>query len=126
MKLRSTRLFLVLVPALLISVLAVTTVEGARPTVSTGHFSTVSSVLLSTRTHGDITVSKFQNTLSITGILTGTIVGPVRNVLNTRTHTLTIHGRGLFTGTANGQSGTLILTANGKVVGAGALMGRFT
>ncbi len=125
MKLISTRLFLLIVPALLLPVLAVTTVEAARPTVSTGNFSTTSNVLLSTRTHGDKTISTFQQTISITGILMGTIVGPVRNVLNSRTHTLTIHGSGLFTGTANGQSGTLILIADGRVVG-GTLMGRFT
>ena len=114
MKLKSAQLLFLLVPALLLPVLTVTTVEAARPTVSTGHFSRTSSVPLSTRTHGDVTISTFQDTLSVTGILTGTVVGPVRNVVNTRTHTLTMHSRGLFTG-----------TANGRVVG-GTLMGRFT
>ena len=125
MKLKSAQLLFLLVPALLLPVLTVTTVEAARPIVSTGHFSTTSSVPLSTRTHGDVTISTFQDTLSVTGILTGTVVGPVRNVVNTRTHTLTMHSRGLFTGTANGRSGTLIVIANGRVVG-GTLMGRFT
>ena len=126
-----SRFFLLLIPVLLIPILAFTTVQArtsnseSTATVSTGHFTPTGMTLLSNHTRHGITVTTYKQTFSLTGILTGTFAGTERDVLNHRTGTLTAQNRGLFTGAANGQTGTLIIIAHGSVHN-GLLTGRFT
>jgi hypothetical protein len=65
---------------------------------------------------GDNLIITFNVTATGTGSLTGTLVGTEIDVVRPD-GSITLHGSGLFTGSVNGRSGTLLITYSGRATG---------
>jgi hypothetical protein len=99
----------------LVPLLAVSTVNAARPMTGSGHVVATGSTLISQRTfdHGDLVLFVVNQTLSFTGNLTGSAWAIQINLNHTDTGRITFQGLAHFTGTLNAMSGTLLIGYEG-------------
>src|SRR5712664_1684434 len=101
-----------LVLVVLLPVLAVTATYATKPTIGTGKATLVSSTMIgSSRTAGDNTITTFKNTFHLTGALTGTAVALERDVTHASSDKsfITFQGEANFSGSAGDVSGKLVI-----------------
>jgi hypothetical protein len=89
---------------------------ASRPEPVSGDFFPCFSFAGPPRQVGDNLIITFNVTATGTGGLTGTLVGTEMDVVRPD-GSITLHGSALFTGSANGRSGTLLLTYSGRATG---------
>src|SRR5262249_44884044 len=87
-----------------------------RPEPVSGDFFPCFSFAGPPRQVGDNLIIMFNVTATGTGALTGTLVGTEMDVVHPD-GSITLHGSGVFTGSVNGRSGTLLLTYSGRATG---------
>ncbi len=94
----------------LLPLLALSIAYATKPIVSTtGHFTTFRRHMIGTPRSADgNTIVLFNVIFNVTGPLRGTLNATERDVIHNATGTVsvTFHGRGMFTGTVDGRSGT--------------------
>jgi Protein of unknown function (DUF3224) len=104
----------------LVPLLAVADVSAAKPSTGSGTVAMTSRTVLDHDVVSDhTTIDTVKVTFSVTGVLSGTAVAIERDISHNITTskgtitTTTFHGRGNFTGTLDGKSGTLVVRYEG-------------
>jgi Protein of unknown function (DUF3224) len=104
----------------LIPLLAVASVNAAKPSTGSGTVAMTSRTVLDHDVVSDhTTIDTVQVTFHVTGTLSGDAVAIERDIFHTTTTstgtitTANFHGRGNFTGTLDGKTGTLVVRYEG-------------
>jgi hypothetical protein len=84
----------------------------ARPEPASGEFFPCFNYAGPPRQVGDNLIVTFNISGTSTGTFTGSVIGTELDVVH-RDGSITLHGAGLFTGSVNGRSGTMLLTYEG-------------
>ncbi len=105
-----------LIAILTLPLLFIPLANATTPTTVSGSFAASFTVLSITRSGGN-TIITVMETATLSGFFTGTRIAQGSEIIHAD-GTFNAHDTGTFTGTANGQSGTLVITGESNGLGS--------